>query len=185
MKQNELKAILEDESLSINDKMAKIQALNGQDIGHEQSKYQASIESLQTENNTLKSQIQESNTKLAGFQDYEELKKFKADSIAKVENERKAQFLKSLGCKHPDLLEGKVDWSKLTYNESSNTYEGNGLEDIKVLQNNYPSLFGIEENNGYGNPYNPVFTPSSGPSTGSSSTLEDLFYDKFPECKPN
>lgn len=184
MKQNELKAILEDESLSINDKMAKIQALNGQDIGHEQSKYQASIESLQNENNTLKAQVQESTTKLAGFNDYEELKKFKADSLAKVETERKAQFLKSLGCKHPDLLDSKVDWTKLSFNEQANTYEGEGLEDIKKLQSNYPSLFGIDEGN-VQNPYAPIFTPSSGPSSGNSSTLEDLFYDKFPECKPN
>lgn len=180
MKQNELKAILEDESLSIADKMAKIQALNGQDIGKEQSKYQASIDTLQEENATLKTQVDQANSKLAGFEDYEELKKFKADSLAKVENERKTQFLASLGCKHPELLEAKVDWTTLTFNEENNTFEGEGLEAVKGLSTKYPTLFG-EGNNAKPTP-TPVVIPSSGQSTaGQMDAFTEAFYKRHPE----
>lgn len=179
MKQNELKAILEDESLSVADKMAKIQALNGQDIGKEQSKYQASIDTLQEENNTLKSQVEQANSKLAGFEDYEELKKFKADSLAKVETERKTQFLASLGCKHPELLEGKVDWATLTFNEENNTFEGDGLEAVKGLSAKYPTLFGEVEK-----PVEPVpvVNPTGGQSTAATlSGVEKILRERYPQ----
>ncbi len=92
-----------------------------------------SLKSVQDENTALKAQLE-------GYKDYEELKKFKADSLEKIETDKKVAFLKANGCKHPDLIMSKVDFSKGQYDEESKTYTG--LDDaIKGLKDSYADLF--------------------------------------------
>lgn len=94
-------------------------------------KLQSDYDALKKENDSLKSN---------DYSDYEELKKFKADTIAKAEADKKNNFLKAQGCKHPDLIAGKLDFSKATWDEDKKTYTGLD-EDIKSLKGSYADLF--------------------------------------------
>ena len=94
------------------------------------------IKSLKEENASLKSKID-------GYKDYEDLKKFKEDSIANAENEKRVNFLKENGCKHPDLVAGKIDFSKAKYDDEKKTYIGLD-EDLKGLKESYADLFEIK-----------------------------------------
>lgn len=94
------------------------------------------IKSLKEENASLKSKID-------GYKDYEDLKKFKEDSIANAENEKRVNFLKDNGCKHPDLVMSKLDFSKAKYDDEKKTYTGLD-EDIKGLKESYKDLFEIK-----------------------------------------
>lgn len=117
-----------------------VMAQNGADINGLKEELENSkkantdqLTALQEETKTLKAQV-------AGYKDYEELKKFKEETIEKAENDKKISFLKSQGCKYPDLIMGKVDFSKATYDEESKTYKG--LDDaIKGLKTSYVDAF--------------------------------------------
>lgn len=113
---------------------------NGDDI----NKYKSELETLKGKYaDDIKAKddsIKGYEDKLKGFSDYEELKKYKADSIANAEKNKKIDFLKSLGCKHPDLIIDKVDFSKATYDEEKKAYTGLD-EAIKGLKTNYAELF--------------------------------------------
>ncbi len=111
----------------------------------------ADVESLKKENETLKAShkealeaIQEENktlkTQVGNYKDYEELKKFKADTLEKAETSKKMEFLKAQGCKHPDLIMNKLDFSKGTYDEEKKTYTGLD-DDVKGLREAYGDLF--------------------------------------------
>ena len=120
----------------------------------------ADINVLKAENEALKSKyaedikakddsIKEYESRVKGYADYEDLKKFKADTIANAEKSRKVEFLKSQGCKHPDLIVDKLDFSKAKYDEDKKTYTGLD-EDIKTFKANYADLFenkGIQQIN--------------------------------------
>lgn len=117
-----------------------IMSANGADI----NSLKEELSAAKTQNaDTLKT-IQEENTalkaKLDGYKDYEDLKKFHAESLEKIENDKKVAFLKANGCKHPDLMMPKVDFGKGKYDEESKTYTGLD-DDIKALKENYKDLF--------------------------------------------
>ena len=78
--------------------------------------------------------------KLKGFSDYDDLKKFKADTEANAEKSKRIEFLKSKGCKHPDLMMGRIDFSKASYDEEKKTFTGLD-EEIKNLKTSYADLF--------------------------------------------
>ena len=78
--------------------------------------------------------------KLKGFSDYEDLKKFKADTEANTEKSKRVEFLKSKGCKHPDLMMDKIDFSKASYDEEKKTFTGLD-EEVKNLKTSYADLF--------------------------------------------
>lgn len=136
-----------------------VMAQNGADINGLKEELENSkkantdqLTALQEEAKTLKAQV-------AGYKDYEELKKFKEETIEKAENDKKISFLKSQGCKHPDLIMGKVDFSKATYDEESKTYKG--LDDaIKGLKETYSDVFeqGMQR-------MDPTPTPADNPSS--------------------
>lgn len=117
-----------------------IMSANGADVNSLKEELSAaktqnanSLKSIQDENTALKAQLE-------GYKDYEELKKFKADSLEKIETDKKVAFLKAQGCKHPDLIMAKVDFTKGQYDEESKTYTG--LDDaIKGLKESYSDLF--------------------------------------------
>lgn len=117
-----------------------IMSANGADINSLKEELSAaktqnanSLKSVQDENTALKAQLE-------GYKDYEELKKFKADSLEKIETDKKVAFLKANGCKFPDLMMSKLDFSKATYDEEAKTYKGLD-EDIKGLTTTYGDLF--------------------------------------------
>lgn len=117
-----------------------IMSANGADVNSLKEELSAaktqnanSLKSIQDENTALKAQLE-------GYKDYEELKKFKADSLEKIETDKKVAFLKANGCKHPDLMMPKVDFGKGKYDEESKTYTGLD-DDIKALKENYKDLF--------------------------------------------
>ena len=114
---------------------------------------------MKSDYDTLKQEYDDFKAKEVNLKDYEELKQFKADSLAKIENDKKVAFLKSQGCKHPDLIMGKVDFSKATYDEESKTYKG--LDDaIKGLKETYSDVFeqGMKR-------LDPTPTPADNPSS--------------------
>lgn len=113
--------------------ISKIMDENGNDVESAKKPLQAKIDSLTTQNTEL-------TTKLDGYKDYEDLKKYKADSVAKEEKQNKIDYLKSIGCKHPDLFVDKVDFTKGTYNAEKKTYEGLD-ENVKAVKEQYTDMF--------------------------------------------
>ena len=143
MKREELKAKLAAAGVA-DDKMSEV-------LDYVMAQNGADIQSLKTEKESLKAsydenlkKLQDENkgfkTQLDGYKDYEDLKKFKADTIEKAETNKRNDFLKAQGCKHPDLIAGKIDFSKATWDEDKKTYTGLD-EDIKSLKGSYADLF--------------------------------------------
>jgi len=143
MKRDELKALgIEDASI-----IDKIMELNGNDVNKAKATLQVQVEGLTKERDTFKANSEEFEKKLndasTKYKDYDSLVKFKADTEAKVESTKRIDFLKSKGCKHPDLFESKLDFTKGTYNDNTKTYEG--LDDaVKALQESYSDMFTVE-----------------------------------------
>ena len=143
MKREELKAKLVAAGVAedkMSDLLDYVMAQNGADIQSLKTEkeslkasYDENLKKLQDENKGFK-------TQLDGYKDYEDLKKFKEDTIANAENEKRTNFLKAQGCKHPDLISSKLDFSKATWDEEKKTYTGLD-EDIKSLKGSYADLF--------------------------------------------
>ena len=115
---------------------------------------------LKAENETLKQEKTELSARVDTYKDYDALKKFKADYEANQEKTQKSEYLKSIGCKHPDLFLNQIDWSKASYDNEKKTYVG--LDDaIKGLKENYKDMFEAEQK---GNPnlYNPNLNRGQG-----------------------
>lgn len=177
MKTEDLKAILENAELSIEEKTSKIQALNGVDVNTEKEKNAGEIAKLKEQVSTQTAKIKEMDTNASKYADYEELKEFKAKALEKEEENRKIDFLKSQGCKYPELFVGKVDFTKGKYNEDKKTYEG--LDDaLKGLKDGYKGMF---ENKPGAQSINP------GTDKGSNddmSGVEKAFYEANPHLMP-
>lgn len=146
MKREELKAKLVEAGVA-EDKLSAVvdyvMAQNGAEINALKEENKAlkdtnaeSMKTIEEENKTLKSQI-------SGYKDYEDLKKFKEDTIAKAENDKRINFLKAQGCKHPDLVMQKLDFSKAKYDDEKNTYTGLD-DDMKGLKDSYKDLFEVQ-----------------------------------------
>ena len=111
----------------------------------------ADLNTLKSENETLKGKydtdikakddaIKGYEEKMKVFSDYEELKKFKADTQANAEKSKRIDFLKSQGCKHPELIMTQLDFDKASYDEEKKVYTG--LDDtLKTLKGQYKDLF--------------------------------------------
>ena len=117
-----------------------VMGANGADLNALKSELETSKTSHQKEVEALKAQNSELASKVESYKDYEDLKKFKSDTIANQENAKRVDFLKSQGCKHPDLIMTKLDFEKASYDEEKKTYIG--LDDsIKTLKTSYADLF--------------------------------------------
>lgn len=117
-----------------------IMAANGADVeGFKKenetlkASHKEALEAIQEENKTLKAQVGQ-------YKDYEDLKKFKAETLEKAETSKKMEFLKANGCKHPDLIMSKLDFTKGVYDEEKKTYTGLD-DDVKGLREAYGDLF--------------------------------------------
>ncbi len=113
---------------------------NGKDINTAKNTAEDEFEKIKAENEALKKDKADLTTKIDGYKDYDLLKQFKAESDAKTEKQNRVDYLKSLGCKHPDLFEKQIDWSKASYDQEKKTY--NGLDDtLKGLKESYADMF--------------------------------------------
>lgn len=177
MKTEDLKKILENGDLSVEEKASKIQALNGIDVNAEKDKNASKIAKLEEQVTTLTTKNSELTTEASKYADYEELKEFKAKAQEKEEEGRKIDFLKAQGCKYPELFVGKVDFTKGKYNEDKKTFEG--LDDaVKGLKDGYKGMFEVKQGSQSINP---------GTDKGSNddmSGVEKAFYKANPHLMP-
>ena len=143
MKREDLKKQLVDAGVAedkINSLVDYVMSQNGADLNTLKSENEALKTSHSKEVETLKAQYSELASKVESYKDYEELKKFKSDTIANQENSKRVEFLKAQGCKHPDLIMAKIDFDKVSYDEEKKTYVGLD-EALKNLKTNYADLF--------------------------------------------
>lgn len=176
MKREELKAKLAAAGVAednMSDLLDYVMAQNGADIqglknenASLKASYDENLKKLQDENKGFK-------TQLDGYKDYEDLKKFKADTIEKAETNKRNDFLKAQGCKHPDLIAGKIDFSKATWDEDKKTYTGLD-EDIKSLKGSYADLFETKGTH--------QITPDSNPKSTDSDFMT-RYKEEHPELK--
>ena len=117
----------------INDAVDFVMSANGNDLNTLKSELEAAkgkyADDMKSKDETIK-----------GYADYDDLKKFKADTEANAEKSKRIDFLKSNGCKHPDLMMDKLDFSKAKYDEEKKTFTGLD-DDIKNLKTSYADLF--------------------------------------------
>ena len=180
MKRSDLKSKMQELGLEVNnDLIDYIMAQNGVDIETLNSNHSTEIQTLQEQLQAKETKVQELEANTSQYADYEELKQFKANAVAKEEEDRKIDFLKSNGCKHPELFVGRMDFTKATYNEEKKTYEGLD-EDLKNAKETYKDMFQVKQ---VVQPQ--VVTPSSGGSSaGQMSGVEKLFYKNNPNLMP-
>ena len=143
MKREELKTKLTAAGIAedkLNEVVDYIMGQNGADINSLKEELATTKATHAEQLKKLEDGNKELMSKVEGYKDYEDLKKFKADTIEKAETAKKVEFLKSQGCKHPDLIMGKLDFSNAEYDEESKTYKG--LDDaIKGLKTSYADIF--------------------------------------------
>ena len=122
----------------------QIMAENGKDINNAKASAEAQINVYKEETEKHKQSnadlLKQYNDLLGSTKDYAELKQFKVDTLAKQEESRKVDFLKSQGCKHPELLVSQIDFSKAQYDEEKKTYTGLD-EVIKAKRETYADMF--------------------------------------------
>lgn len=141
MKKEELLGVLQNEELSLEDKISKIQALNGLDRQSEIDK----LEALKQQHEQEKLNWQNEQEKFKNYVSQEthqsildELNGYKQ----KEENVRRTNFIKGLGAqdKYSDLILSQIDWSKAEYDGES--YKGDDfLNAVNTFKEKYNDLF--------------------------------------------
>ena len=124
----------------LNNLLDYIMAANGADINQYKNDLEASKTKYADDIKAKDDLIKSHEEKLKGYKDYDELKKFKEDTLFNAEKSKRIDFLKAQGCKHPDLILGQLDFEKATYDEDKKTYTGLD-ESLKNLKKNYGDLF--------------------------------------------
>lgn len=176
MKRADLKAKMQELGLEVNDEFINyIMTQNGVDIESLKNNHANELQTLQTELNGVKEELTQLKAKESQYADYEELKKFKEDTLIKVENEQKLDYLKSIKCKHPELFVDKFDWTKATYNAEKKTYEGLD-EEVKKYQEQYASMFDVQQQQ--------IIDSKGGGNTVTNLTgVEKYFYELNPDLR--
>ena len=149
---------------------------NGKDINNAKASAEAQAKVYQDEaekgKTTYAELLKQHNDLLASTKDYGELKQFKVDTLAKQEESRKLDFLKSKGCKHPELLLSQIDFSKATYDDEKRTYTGLD-EIIKATQETYKDMFEVKGTQDV--------NPNAQPPAGSDSAFLERYKKEHPE----
>ena len=158
------------------DQIDAIMKINGQDVNNarngaleEAKEKDSKITALETENAKLKEDAKQ-------YGDYADLKKFKEDAIANQEKQQKLDYLKSLGCKHPELFIDKVDFTKGKYDADKKAYSGLD-DDIKSVKEQYAEMF--EENNEPAKSANVTFGALGNGTGANESTFNADFRAAF------
>lgn len=187
MKRQNLRAKLQEAGLEaekIDDIVNYIMDENGKDINTAKANVDDDFAKLKAENEALTKDKNELTTKLDGYKDYDSLKQFKAEYEAKTQKQQRVDFLKSVGCKHPDLFENQIDWSKASYDNEKKVFTG--LDDtLKGLKANYKDMFEDKQDNYVQNQFN----PNLGAKTTSNQFADDpvmrAYLAKHPDAKIN
>ena len=148
----------------INDAVDYVMGANGNDLNTLKSELEATKSKYADDTKSKDDQIKAYEEKIKGFADYEDLKKFKADTEANAEKSKRIDFLKSQGCKHPELIMTQLDFEKASYDSEKKTYTGLD-ESLKTLKNNYKDLF-VEQNT-------QQIDPNAAPNPNGSSFFEE------------
>ena len=147
MKRADLRAKFQEAGLEaekIDEIVNYIMDVNGKDVNLAKNTAEEDLAKLKAENEALLKDKNELSAKVDTYKDYDLLKQFKADYEAKAEKQQRADYLKSMGCKHPDLFENQIDWSKASYDQEKKTYTG--LDDtLKGLKESYKDMFESEK----------------------------------------
>lgn len=177
MNRKDLKAKLVEAGLEeekVNDLVDYIMQSNGNDINKAKAEAETSLESAKTELESVKKSNTDLQEKLNGFSDYEDLKKFKAESLEKEVKQQRSDFLKSVGCKHPELFIKEIDWEKASYDQDKKVFTG--IEDtLKSLKDTYKDMFVTEK----GNPN--LFNNN----IGSKNTVDDPIIAQYKQTHPD
>lgn len=147
-----------------------IMASNGADVQSLKDELEKTKASSTEATSKHEEEVKTLKTQLAGYKDYEDLKKFKEETLEKAENSKKSEFLKGVGCKHPDLMMSKLDFSKATYDEEKKTYTGLD-DDVKTLKETYADLFEVKN------------TQQVDPNSQAKGTESD-FFKQYKETHP-
>lgn len=147
-----------------------IMASNGADVQSLKDELEKTKASNTEATSKHEEEVKTLKTQLAGYKDYEDLKKFKEETLEKAENSKKSEFLKGVGCKHPDLMMSKLDFSKATYDEEKKTYTGLD-DDVKTLKETYADLFEVKN------------TQQVDPNQQAKGTESD-FFKQYKETHP-
>lgn len=124
----------------INEAVDYVMAQNGADLNALKSENEALKNKQAEESKANEEKIKAYEEKLKGFSDYDYLKKFEADTKANAEKSKRIDFLKSQGCKHPELIMTQLDFDKASYDEEKKVYTGLD-ETLKTLKGQYKDLF--------------------------------------------
>lgn len=176
MKRADLKNKMQELGLEVNNDLIDfIMAQNGVDIETLKATHTNEMQGLQSQLDEATQKLTQAEAEKSQFADYDELKKFREDTLIKIEKEQKLEYLKSIKCKYPELFIDKLDWSKATFNEEKKTYEG--LEEqIKSHQEQYASMFEVVEPQ--------VVNPNGGSNTNETLTgVEKAFYQMNPNLR--
>ena len=131
------KGVAEDK---VNELVDYVMAQNGADLNALKSEVETLKGKYDTDIKAKDEAIKGYEEKLKGFSDYDYLKKFEADTKANAEKSKRIDFLKSQGCKHPELIMTQLDFDKASYDEEKKVYTGLD-ETLKTLKGQYKDLF--------------------------------------------
>ena len=178
MKRAEIKSKLLEAGLEtdkMDDVLDYILGINGKDINAAKNTSDEEFTKLKAENEALTKDKAELTAKVDSYKDYDLLKQFKADAEAKAEKSQRTEFLKSIGCKHPELFENQIDWSKASYDQEKKTYTG--LEEtVKGFKESYKDMFETE----------PAMKNQYKPNLNETKTLDnDPALARFRETHPD
>ena len=118
MKREDLKKQLVDAGVAedkINGLVDYVMSQNGADLNTLKSENEQLKSSHSQEVETLKAQNSELTSKIESYKDYEDLKKFKSDTIANQENSKRVEILNAQCCKKHYLIRAKIDLDNVSY----------------------------------------------------------------------
>lgn len=182
MKRANLRAKLQEagiEAEKIDELVNFIMDENGKDINLAKQNVDDDFAKLKAENEALQKDKNELSAKVDTYKDYDLLKQFKADYDAKLEESQKSDYLKSVGCKHPDLFMGQIDWSKASYDKEKKTYTGLD-DDLKGLKETYKDMFEVDGNKNNPNVFNPNLNANN---LGGNDPYLAHYIERHPEMK--
>ena len=183
MKRQNLRAKLQDagmEAEKIDDVVNYIMDENGKDINAAKANVDDDFAKLKAENEALTKDKAELTAKVDSYKDYDLLKQFKAESEAKTQKQQRVDFLKSIGCKHPELFENQIDWTKASYDQEKKVFTG--LDDtLKGFKENYKDMF-EEQPKGIENKFNPNLGKTK---AMTDDAFMEYYKQQHPELKIN
>ena len=183
MKRADLRAKFQEAGLEaekIDEIVNYIMDVNGKDVNLAKNTAEEDLTKLKAENEALLKDKNELSAKVDTYKDYDLLKQFKADYEAKAEKQQRADYLKSMGCKHPDLFENQIDWSKASYDQEKRSFTG--LDDtLKGFKENYKDMF-EEQPKGVENKYNPNLGKTK---AMTDDAFMEYYKEQHPELKIN